>query len=101
MTKYIIKIINPKYPDGYNYCIKDWIAAFGRTEFFSPDAVFDTIQDAEEHIQKLINSRWHKDSTFEVVEVNQYPGLPFGNFYKCWQEYHGVDSVGGELPTFI
>ena len=96
MAKYIIKIINQKYPDGYNYCIKDWMSAFGKTEFFTSDAVFNTVQDVEEHIQKLINSIWHKDSTFEIIEVKQYPSLPFGNFYytdKGYEEFKQYEGL--------
>ena len=104
MTKYIIKIINPKYPDGYNYCIRDWMSAFGKTEFFASDAVFDTIQDVEEHIQKLNNSVWHKDSTFEIIEVKQYPGLPFGNFYytdKGYEEFKQYEGLFNENARHV
>ena len=47
MTKYVIKLTDPQY-DHHNYCIKDCIPSFGRHEFFSPDAVFDTVAEAEE-----------------------------------------------------
>lgn len=105
-TKYVIKLINRQDTDKYNYIIKDWISAFGRTEFFSPDAVFDTIQDAEEHIQKLINSRWNKDSTFEAIEVKQYHGLPFGKFYYTekgyeeFKQYEGLFEAKDETLVF-
>lgn len=104
MTKYIIKIINQKYSDGYNYCIRDWMSAFGKTEFFTPDAVFDTVQDVEEHIQKLNNSRWHKDSTFEVIEVKQYPSLPFGKFYytdKGYEEFKQYEGLFNENERHV
>ena len=82
--KYVIKLTDPQY-SGYTYCIKDCIPAFGSNEFFSEDEVFDTVEEAEEHITTMLNSGWYRSDithdNFEVVEVRQYKGLDFGFFY--------------------
>ena len=84
MTKYVIKLTDRQY-SGYTYCIKDCIPGFGSNEFFSPDAVFDTVEEAKDHIQTMLASGWYRpditEDNFEVVEVKQYSGLAFGMFY--------------------
>ena len=83
--KYVIKLTDPQYSDKHNYCIKDCIPAFGKNEFFSEDCCFDTVHEAEEHIQTMLASGWYRPDitrdNFEVVEVRQYKGLDFGFFY--------------------
>ena len=83
--KYVIKLTDPQYSDSHNYCIKDCIPAFGKNEFFSEDAVFDTVEEAEDHIEAMLASGWYRPDitrkNFEVVEVRQYKGLDFGFFY--------------------
>ena len=90
MTKYIIKLTDPEYSD-YIYCIKDCIPPFGPQEFFSNDSVFDTIQEAEEHITAMLHSDWYRSditrSNFEIVEVHQYKDLAFGYFYYTEKGY--------------
>lgn len=85
MTKFVIKLTDPQYTGTSIYCIRDCIPPFGKHEFFSPDAVFDTIQEAEEHVTTMLNSGWYRPDitrdNFEVVEVKQYKGLDFGFFY--------------------
>ena len=82
--KYVIKLTDPNYSD-YIYCIKDCIIPFGSQEFFSSDCVFDTAQEAKEHIKVMLNSGWYRtditEANFELVEVKQYKGLAFGLFY--------------------
>ena len=83
--KYVIKLTDPQYSDTHNYCIKDCIPAFGKNEFFSEDAVFDTVDEAQDHIEVMLASGWYRPDithdNFEVVEVRQYKGLDFGFFY--------------------
>ena len=82
--KCVIKLTDPEY-SGYVYCIKDCIQAFGPQEFFSNDCVFDTVEEAEEHISTMLNSGWYRSDitrdNFEIVEVRQYKDLDFGYFY--------------------
>lgn len=88
--KYVIKLTDPEYSH-YSYCIKDCIPAFGSQEFFSEDCVFDTEQEAREHIQTMLASGWYRpnitEANFEVIEVKQYPGLDFGFFYYTEKGY--------------
>lgn len=83
--KYVIKLTDPQYTGSSVYCIRDCIPPFGKHEFFSEDAVFDTVKKAEEHITTMLNSGWYRPDitrdNFEVVEVNRYGGLNFGLFY--------------------
>ena len=82
--KYVIKLTDPQYSKPA-FCIKDCIPAFGPHGFFSEDAVFDTVEEAEEHITTMLNSGWYRPDitrdNFTVVEVRQYKGLDFGFFY--------------------
>lgn len=97
--KYIIKLTDPQY-DHYNYCIKDCIPAFGSQEFFSPDAVFDTAEEAEEHITTMLDSGWYRPditrANFEVVEVKQYKGLDFGFFYYTEAGYEEFKNLSNK-----
>ena len=83
--KYVIKLTDPQYTGSSIYCIRDCIPPFGKHEFFSEDAVFDTVEEAEEHITTMLNSGWYRPditrNNFEVIEVRQYKGLDFGFFY--------------------
>lgn len=84
MTKYVLKLTDPQF-SGYIYCIKDCIPPFGSHEFFSPDSVFDTKEEALAHLQVMLKSGWYRpditEANFEVVEVKRYLGLNFGLFY--------------------
>ena len=91
--KYIIKLIDPEYSE-YIYCIKACIPPFGRHEFFSTDCVFDTEQEAEEHIKVMLSSGWYRpditEANFEIVEVRQYKDLAFGYFYYTEKGYKQI-----------
>ena len=89
--KYVIKLTDPQYTGSSIYCIRDCIPPFGKHEFFSEDAIFDTVGEAEEHITTMLNSGWYRpditSNNFEVVEVKQYKGLTFGKFYYTEKGY--------------
>ena len=94
----VIRLTDPQY-SSYSYCIKDCIPAFGSHEFFSPDAVFDTEQEAKAHIETMLNSGWYRPDitreNFEIVEVKQYKGLDFGSFYyteRGYKQFKGEDD---------
>lgn len=91
--KYVIKLTDPEYSD-YVYCIKDCIPAFGPQEFFSNDCVFDTKQEARDHIKAMLASGWYRsdvtEANFEVVEVRQYKDLCFGYFYYTEKGYKQI-----------
>ena len=91
MTKYVIRCIDPEYTGEHYYCIKDCIPVFGSNEFFLEDCCFDTTEEAEEHIQTMLESGWYRpditEANFEVVEVKQYEGIDFGFFYYTEQGY--------------
>lgn len=97
--KCVIKLTDPQY-SGYSYCIKDCIPSFGSHEFFSPDAVFDTEQEAKEHIKTMLNSGWYRpditETNFEIVEVKQYKGLAFGLFYYTQRGYEQFKEYDNE-----
>lgn len=90
MTKYVLKLTDPQF-SGYIYCIKDCIPPFTSHEFFSPDDVFDTVEEAEEHIQVMLTSGWYRhgitEANFEVVETKRYLGMAFGKFYYTEKGY--------------
>ena len=90
ITKYVLKLTDPQF-SRYIYCIKDCIPPFGSSEFFSPDSVFDTEQEARDHLKVMLESGWYRpditEANFEVVEVKQYSGLAFGKFYYTEKGY--------------
>lgn len=87
---FVIKLTDPPYSKPA-FCIKDCIPAFGPHGFFSEDAIFNTTEEAEEHITTMLNSGWYRPDitrdNFEVVEVKQYPGKATGFFYYTEEEY--------------
>ncbi len=89
-TKYVLKLTDPQFSK-YIYCIKDCIPPFNSHEFFSPDAVFDTEQEALDHLKVMLASGWYRPDitreNFEIVEVKQYKGLDFGLFYYTKRGY--------------
>ena len=96
--KYVIKLTDPQYTGSSIYCIRDCIPPFGKYEFFSEDAVFDTVEEAEEHITTMLNSGWYRPDitrdNFTVVEVRQYKGLDFGFFYYTeagYKQFKGIN----------
>lgn len=89
--KYVIRLTDPQYP-GYTYCTKDCILSTGSHEFFSPDDVFGSELEAENHIKTMLSSGWYRpditEDNFAVVEVRQYKGLDFGMFYYTERGYN-------------
>ena len=89
--KYVIKLTDPQYTGSSIYCIRDCIPPFDKHEFFSEDAVFDTVEEAQDHIEVMLASGWYRlditHDNFEVVEVKQYKGLAFGKFYYTEKGY--------------
>jgi hypothetical protein len=82
---YVIRLTDPQYPGSGIYCVKDCIPPFGKQEFFSEDAVFETTEAAQDHIEAMLSSGWYRTDitrdNFEIVEVKRYNDLAFGFFY--------------------
>lgn len=83
--KYVIKLTDPQCAGSGIYCIRDCILPFGKQEFFSEDEVFDTVEEAQDHIEVMLNSGWYRPditlNNFEIVEVEQHKRLDLGFFY--------------------
>lgn len=82
---YVIRLTDPQYTGSSIYCVRDCIPPFGKQEFFSEDAVFETTEAAQDHIEAMLNSGWYRTDitrdNFEIVEVKRYNDLAFGLFY--------------------
>lgn len=98
-TKYVLKLTDPQF-SGYIYCIKDCIPPFGSSEFFSPDSVFDTEQEARDHLKVMLESGWYRpditEANFEVVKVKRYLGMNFGLFYYTEKGYEEFKEYKNE-----
>ena len=53
---YVIRLTDPQYTGSSIYCVRDCIPPFGKQEFFSEDAVFETTEAAQDHIEAMLNS---------------------------------------------
>lgn len=69
MKYYVIKWMM----ESWGYCVKDCIHLFGATDLFTEDSVFNSEEEARQHIQTMLNSGLYREditeNNFEVVEV--------------------------------
>lgn len=89
---YVLKLTDPEY-SSFIYIGKGSILGDGKYGWFLEDCVFETVAEAEGHIQTCLNSGWYRDDItedcFEVVEVNRYPKAgPY--FYYTKDEYEKI-----------
>ena len=89
---YVLKLTDPEY-SSFIYISKGSILGDGKHGWFLEDYVFETVAEAEEHIQTCLNSGWYRDDitedNFEIVEVNKYPKAG-PHFYYTKDEYENV-----------
>lgn len=86
---YVLKLTDPEY-SGFVYIGKGSILSHGSYGWFLEDSVFETEDEAKDHIHTCLESGWYRPditpTTFEVVEVKQYPEHdPY--FYYTKDEY--------------
>lgn len=86
---YVLKLTDPEY-SGFVYIGKGSILSHGSYGWFLEDSVFETEDEAKDHIQTCLESGWYRqditEANFEVVEVKQYPEHdPY--FYYTKDEY--------------
>ncbi len=89
---YVLKLTDPE-SSGFIYISKGSILGEGKHGWFLEDYVFETVAEAEEHIQTCLNSGWYRDDItedcFEVVEVKKYPNTG-PHFYYTKDEYEKI-----------
>ena len=88
---YVLKLTDPEYPSSFLYIGKGSILGHGSYGWFLEDSVFETEDEAKEHVQTCLESGWYRTditaANFEVVEVKQYPEIdPYFYYTKEWAE---------------
>lgn len=73
--KYILKLTDPMY-NSWAYCYNGLLHPMGNHGFFTEESVFNTSEEAKQHIQWMLNSGWYRhditESSFEIIEVWQH-----------------------------
>lgn len=92
---YVLKLTDPEY-SGFVYIGKGSILSHGSYGWFLEDSVFETEDEAKDHIQTCLESGWYRTditaANFELVEVNLYPDLNTG-FYYTKDEYERFKNL--------
>ena len=82
--RFIIKCIDEK-GKCLGYIWNDCTGIMSKHGSFIKDNTFETIKDAENHIETILDSGWYRSDitkdNFEIVEVKQYEDL---DFCYCW-----------------
>jgi len=82
--RFIIKCVDEK-GKCLGYIWNDCTGIMSKHGSFIKDNTFETIKDAENHIETILDSGWYRNDitkdNFEIVEVKQYEDL---DFCYCW-----------------
>lgn len=94
--KYILKLIDHMY-NSWSYCYNGLLHPMGKQGFFLEESLFNTPEEAKQHIQWMLNSGWYRhdvtESSFEIVEVWKHDDHPLSAF---WYTDHGYQQIYGD-----
>lgn len=90
-VRFTIKCVDEK-GQCLGYIWNDCVQIMSKCGSFSKDNTFETREDAENHIETILNSHWYRDDItkdcFKIVEVKQYEELDFRYFWYTEDYYN-------------
>ena len=77
---FVLKLTDPEYHNpGWGYVTKGSVTCGDTHGYFLKEYVFETKDEAKEHIKTCLNSGWYRpditEDNFEIVEVRERPDI--------------------------